>query len=94
MTKSIEEQDCKHCGRPMTKEILDKKAKQKSDRIKEARKLAKLLGEPCGAVRKYDREKIIQLRAEGLTFREISKAVDCSTMVVSATLKEKNNQND
>lgn len=78
----------------MTQDILDKKSKQKSDRIKEARKLAKLLGEPCGAVRKYDREKIIQLRAEGLTYIAISKAMGCSTMVASATLKEKNNQND
>lgn len=80
--------NCKSCGQQISAELLKQKAKQKSDRIKQARRDAKANGEQVGAVRKYDRETIKVLLTEGYSYREISKILGCSTNVVSDTKKE------
>lgn len=80
---------CRSCGQEISAELLAQKAKQKSDRIKQARKNAKANGEQVGAVRKYDRDAIRLMAEEGFSYREISKIIGCSTTVVGDTLNEK-----
>lgn len=79
---------CRLCGQEISAELLAQKAKQKSDRIKQARKDAKANGEQVGAVRKYNRDAIRLMAKAGISYRAISAIVGCSTTVVGDALKE------
>lgn len=79
---------CHTCHRKFSNSELKQKAKQKSDKIKAAIALAKLNGVQIGAKRKYDREKINELRRLGFSIKKIAKELGCSITPVTDTLKE------
>lgn len=63
------------------------KAKLKSARISQARVAAKMAGEQVGAKKVRDDEKIRELRAKGLSIRQIANELGTSTSPVQAALK-------
>ncbi len=79
---------CRLCGQTISDSLLKEKAKQKSDRIKEARSLAKKLGEPCGAEIRFNRQQIINLKNQKFTYREIARQMGCSVYTVFRVVKE------
>lgn len=79
---------CRLCGNDLSMEYLSAKAKQKSDRIKQARVESKARGDIVGRQRTYDREKIKELRLNGFTIREIAKHIGCSIFTAHLAIKE------
>lgn len=63
------------------------KAKLKSARISQARALAKMAGEQVGARKVRDDESIRDLRAKGLSIRQIANELGTSTTPVVAALR-------
>lgn len=79
---------CKHCNQEVPSSEIERRKKKKSDLIKQARIEAKSRGEQVGALKKYDRNKIIELRKLGYSIRKIAKEVGCSISPVVDTLKD------
>lgn len=67
--------NCRLCGSEITEAMIEAKRKQKSDRIKAAKK-----GQ--GAPRRYDYEAIQKLLREGKTIKETAQIIGCSTWPV------------
>ena len=78
---------CKKCGQWMNLELLTERYKQKSINQRAAIALAKKHGERIGRPIEFDDAKIIKLRSQGMTYREISKEIGCSTSVISRALR-------
>lgn len=73
---------CSKCGQNMSDELLKEKAKQKSDRIKQARKFARENGEQVGRTRTFDYDKIHELLKNGYSIRSVADYIGCSKAVV------------
>ncbi len=78
---------CKHCNQDIPQSEIERRKKKKSDLIKQARIEAKSRGEQVGALKKYDRNQIIELRKLGYSLRKIAKEVGCSVSPVVDALK-------
>lgn len=76
---------CGQCGKPYTAEEIEAKRKQKSDRIKAARKEARENGS-FGRIRKVDYEVVQSMRRSGHSIRSIAKYFNCSTSPVVAVI--------
>ena len=81
---------CKTCSQELPLDYLAKKAKQKSDRIKQARAEAKANGEQVGAKRKIDYRDVreIKKRHPHLTVRDLARFFGVSTYPIIQALKE------
>ncbi len=75
---------CRSCGQWISKELLETKKRLKAKRISEAFESA----DRVGRHRSVDRKKILELRASGMTIREIANRIPCSTHTVVVALKE------
>lgn len=85
--------DCPYCKRFMGPEFLVERLKQvqkqKGERIRESRMLAKQYGEPWGRERTVDYELIYKLRESGLSLSEIAEQLQTTRNKVVYALRIK-----
>ncbi len=80
---------CNHCGEKVVPLKYSNPAEYKRRKAENAIlsvAKARANGTRMGKKRKMDYEKIRELRAKGLTFREISIELNCSTSPIQAAL--------
>ena len=77
---------CRLCGVNVTEEVIKGKRERKSQKMREAKRLAKERGELVGVPRQYDYEKILKLRNQGFSIREIARLIHSSTRPVQHAL--------
>lgn len=70
--------NCKFCHRPITKAVLAKKRQIRADNAREGLREAKARGKHIGRPITRDDLMIKQLRAEGLSYRQIGKKLGIS----------------
>lgn len=78
---------CSKCGHILSEEYLNNKKKQKSDRIKLARKLARENGELVGAKIRINRAAILALLKQGYSVRKCASMLNCSTTPIMTVKK-------
>ncbi len=81
---------CNHCGKEIVPLKISDPAeykRRKSDNALLSLAKAKANGTRMGKKRKMDYPKIRELRAKGLTFKEISRELNCSTSPIQAALR-------
>lgn len=61
------------------------------DKVRETMRKRKELGLPVGRPRTVDREKILELRSRGKSYRQIENLAKCSLFSIRQVLKPKSN---
>lgn len=78
---------CPYCKRKLTREVMQAKAKAKSDNAYATIEKKRINGTKGGRTKKRDDEIIKALRTRGLSMRAIAKIVGFSTATVQKGLK-------